>query len=194
AAYRRLRGLYATRPDAIVVTGGERTAPALAEEPLWEPLAELCDWAPKHTTSMVLSGLAAHLAAHHFEGLEPRRMVRKRRTPEPDHVDTTHVLGRDLPATVSASCAGGEIPLSAMLARGYEPVLAGGDHWTVVTAARETCLLVLVQGLAEHGPDQPAGRGLSWADALSANWLEEVSRRAAEEVRFSGVAAPLVAG
>ncbi len=154
APYRRLRGIYATRPDAIVVTGTEPVAPTVAEEPLWEPLTELFTWAAGHTSSLLCSCLAAHTAVRHFDGLERTLLDGKCWGLLPDHVDQSHVLGQNLPETVSfphSRC--NEVPLEPLRRHGYQPVLNDGSHWTVATAVRGDCLVVLVQGHPEYGPD-----------------------------------------
>lgn len=154
SSYRRLSGIYATRPDAIVVTGTEPVAPSVPEEPLWEPLTELFSWAVDHTSSLLCSCLAAHTAVRHFDGLERGRLDRKCWGLLPDHVDPSHALTRGLPPTVSfphSRC--NEVPLDALCGRGYQPVLADGSRWTVATAVRGGCLIMLVQGHPEYGPD-----------------------------------------
>jgi homoserine O-succinyltransferase len=154
AAYRRLHGIYATRPDAIIVTGTEPVAPTVAEEPLWGPLTELFTWATGHTSSLLCSCLAAHTAVRHFDGLERTLLDRKCWGLLPDRVDRSHVLGRGLPETVSfphSRC--NEVSLEPLRGLGYEPVLDDGSRWTVATAVRGEALLVLVQGHPEYGPD-----------------------------------------
>ncbi len=154
ASYRALRGIYTTRPDAIVVTGTEPVAPSVAEEPLWEPLVELFSWAADHTSSLLCSCLAAHIAARYFDGLERDRLDRKCWGLLPDRVDRSHVLGKGLPDVVSfphSRC--NEVPLDRLRRQGYQPLLVDGSRWTVATAIRRDCLVVLVQGHPEYGPD-----------------------------------------
>lgn len=154
ASYRRLQAIYTTTPDAVIVTGTEPAAPAVAEEPLWEPLTELFTWAASHTSSLLCSCLAAHAAARHFDGLERNLLDRKCWGLLPDRVDLSHVLGRDLPGTVSfphSRC--NEVPLESLRHQGYQPVLASDSRWTVATAVRGDALVVLVQGHPEYGPD-----------------------------------------
>ncbi len=46
--------------DALIITGANVTRPDLAQEPFWEPLAEVVDWAWHNVTSTLCSCLATH--------------------------------------------------------------------------------------------------------------------------------------
>jgi homoserine O-succinyltransferase/O-acetyltransferase len=55
--------------DAIIVTGTEPQQPDLRQEPYWNELANLFDWAQRNTTSTILSCLAAHAGVLHNDGI-----------------------------------------------------------------------------------------------------------------------------
>jgi homoserine O-succinyltransferase len=59
--------------DAVIVTGCEPRAPRLAEEPYWNDLTRVIDWAWDNTASAVFSCLAAHAAVLHLDGIERLR-------------------------------------------------------------------------------------------------------------------------
>ncbi len=67
--YRDASELGRRRLDALIVTGAEPLAPELAREPYWAALTELVDWADSNTVSTILSCLAAHAGAQHFDGI-----------------------------------------------------------------------------------------------------------------------------
>ena len=46
--------------DALIITGTNVTRPNLAEEPFWEPLIDIIDWAYNNVTSTLCSCLATH--------------------------------------------------------------------------------------------------------------------------------------
>lgn len=46
--------------DALIITGANVTGPELSEEPFWEPLIEVIDWAYENVTSTLCSCLATH--------------------------------------------------------------------------------------------------------------------------------------
>jgi O-acetylhomoserine (thiol)-lyase len=59
--------------DAVIVTGCEPHAPCLADEPYWNDLTRVIDWAWDNTASAVFSCLAAHAAVLHLDGIERLR-------------------------------------------------------------------------------------------------------------------------
>lgn len=76
--------------DALIITGANVTHPDLAQEPFWEPLIEVIDWAMENVTSTLCSCLATH-AVMQFRygqtrvkqpakiwGVFPHRVVEKR--------------------------------------------------------------------------------------------------------------------
>jgi homoserine O-succinyltransferase len=63
--------------DGLIITGAQPQADRLSEEPYWEELAELIDWAKLHTTSTILSCLAAHAGVLHLDGVERRPLPEK---------------------------------------------------------------------------------------------------------------------
>ena len=46
--------------DALIITGANVTGPELSEEPFWQPLIEVMDWAYENVTSTLCSCLATH--------------------------------------------------------------------------------------------------------------------------------------
>ena len=63
--------------DALIITGAQPRAARLDQEPYWEELIELIDWAKKHTASTILSCLAAHAGVLHLDGIERRPLPEK---------------------------------------------------------------------------------------------------------------------
>ena len=63
--------------DALIITGAQPRTARLSEEPYWEELIDLIDWAKEHTASTILSCLAAHSAVLHLDGLERRPLPEK---------------------------------------------------------------------------------------------------------------------
>ncbi|MBR0968024.1 homoserine O-succinyltransferase [Bradyrhizobium diazoefficiens] len=63
--------------DGLIVTGAEPIAPALDQEPYWQDLTELIDWAKINTRSTIWSCLAAHAAVLHLDRIERRRLPAK---------------------------------------------------------------------------------------------------------------------
>jgi homoserine O-succinyltransferase/O-acetyltransferase len=78
--------------DGLIITGAQPQTDRLSEEPYWEELAELIDWAKLHTTSTILSCLAAHAGVLHLDGLERRPLPDKCTGVFAAAAETTHPL------------------------------------------------------------------------------------------------------
>ena len=63
--------------DCLIVTGAQPNAAHVRNEPFWEELAEIIDWAKENTLSAIFSCLAAHAAVLHLDGIERRRLNNK---------------------------------------------------------------------------------------------------------------------
>ena len=63
--------------DGLIITGAQPQADRLSDEPYWEELAEVIDWAKLHTTSTILSCLAAHAGVLYLDGVERRPLSEK---------------------------------------------------------------------------------------------------------------------
>jgi homoserine O-succinyltransferase len=68
-AYGNLGDLLASQLDALIVTGTEPRARLLLEEPYWDSLTKLINWAEHNTTSTIWSCLAAHAAVLYLDGI-----------------------------------------------------------------------------------------------------------------------------
>lgn len=64
--------------DALIITGANVTQPKLPDEPFWEPLSDVFNWAYNNVTSTLCSCLATHasLELHHHQ---PRRHLKQKR-------------------------------------------------------------------------------------------------------------------
>jgi homoserine O-succinyltransferase len=78
ASYASLGDLWNRRVDALIVTGTEPRAQNLKDEPYWEPMTRLLDWADRNTHSSIWSCLAAHAAVLHMDGIGRRLLSDKR--------------------------------------------------------------------------------------------------------------------
>src|ERR1700722_8183413 len=78
--------------DGLIITGAQPQADRLTEEPYWEELAELIDWAKLHTASTILSCLAAHAGVLHLDGVERRPLPEKCTGVFASAAETTHPL------------------------------------------------------------------------------------------------------
>ena len=75
--YQDIRRLYHTRPDMLIVTGMEPKAGSLSDEPVFENLCRLADWAEACAIPALWSCLAAHAAVLHGDGIGRMRLAQK---------------------------------------------------------------------------------------------------------------------
>jgi len=64
--------------DALIITGANVGHPDLAQEPFWEPLIEVIDWALENVTSVLCSCLATHAVMQFHHGQKRRPLPAKR--------------------------------------------------------------------------------------------------------------------
>lgn len=69
--------LWDSQLDGLIVTGAEPTEQFLTDEPYWNTLTRLVDWARDHTTSSIWSCLAAHATVLHLDNIDRRALDRK---------------------------------------------------------------------------------------------------------------------
>lgn len=64
--------------DALIITGANVANPSLDQEPFWEPLHEIINWATENVTSILTSCLATHAIVKALHSIERRRLPKKR--------------------------------------------------------------------------------------------------------------------
>jgi homoserine O-succinyltransferase len=68
--YNDIADLDRLQIDGLIVTGAEPIAATLPQEPFWQDLTDIIDWAQANTRSTIWSCLAAHAAVLHLDGIE----------------------------------------------------------------------------------------------------------------------------
>lgn len=77
--YSPIDSLWASRPpQGLIVTGAEPRAAALIDEPYWNALVKVLQWAQCDGASTIWSCLAAHAAVLHMDGIKRRPLQDKR--------------------------------------------------------------------------------------------------------------------
>ena len=83
--------------DALIITGANVSRPDLAQEPFWQPLIEVIDWAYANVASTLCSCLATHAVLQFRYGQKRKRMSAKRWGVFPHRVvDRRHPLVVDV--------------------------------------------------------------------------------------------------
>ncbi len=63
--------------DALILTGANITKPDLQQEPFWDDLCTVVDWAAEHVTSIFCSCLATHAVWQHRYGIKRTHLQHK---------------------------------------------------------------------------------------------------------------------
>lgn len=64
--------------DALIITGANVANPVLPEEPFWDPLIEITEWAWDNVASILCSCLATHALLKHFHDIDRQPLPQKR--------------------------------------------------------------------------------------------------------------------
>lgn len=64
--------------DALIITGANVTQPDLSQEPFWQPLKEVVEWARESVTSVMCSCLASHAIVEMLYGVKRQGLPQKR--------------------------------------------------------------------------------------------------------------------
>jgi homoserine O-succinyltransferase len=150
-SYRSLSDLKNVGLDAIIVTGTEPKQPNLKDEPYWKALASLFDWIDREGPSVLYSCLAAHAAVLHFDGIERRRLDKKRFGLF-DHATTGHdELTEHLPHTFKiAHSRWNEIPEDALGENGYRILTESSEAGADLFVKQRRNLHLFFQGHPEY--------------------------------------------
>ncbi len=119
--YRSTNRLWDERFDGAIITGTEPRQRNLRDEPYWKSLTDVFDWAEQHTTSTVLSCLAAHASVLHGDGIERQPLGDKQFGVFDYERIGSHELTRGLPPTVRfPHSRWNEVPAAALVVHGYD--------------------------------------------------------------------------
>jgi homoserine O-succinyltransferase len=155
AAYRPIDELWSHPPDALVVTGTEPRAGHLPDEPYWDALTGLVDWAAARRIPAMFSCLAAHAAVLHTDGIARLPLAEKcfgvfDHDVAADH-PLMHGVGRaiKLPHT-----RWNRVDEAALTHAGYEVLSHAPEAGVGLFAREQDALWLFVQGHPEYdGPN-----------------------------------------
>jgi homoserine O-succinyltransferase len=137
--------------DGLIVTGAEPNAATLQEEPFWQDLVDIIDWAKDHTCSTIWSCLAAHAAVLHLDGIERRRLATKCSGVYDCAKVTDHWLTEDMmsPLRIAHSRLN-EVRASDLVAKGYRLLTQSPDAGVDIFSKQLRSHFVFFQGHPEY--------------------------------------------
>jgi len=152
--------------DGLIVTGAEPNAATLSEEPFWQDLTDVIDWAKTNTRSTIWSCLAAHAAVLHLDGIERQRLNTKCSGVYSCSKTIDHWLTEDVcsPLKVSHSRFN-ELRENDLAARGYHLLTQSPEAGVDIFAKQLRSHFIFFQGHPEYE-----------ALSLQREYLRDISR------------------
>ena len=154
ADYAPVRALESARLDALVVTGAEPCAADLRDEPFWDELGYVLDWAAENTISSLLSCLAAHAEVLRSDGVARRPLAHKRTGVFSFDVVADHELVRGLgPRYAAPHSRWNDLDEAKLVEKGYRVLARSPDGGVDLFVRKARSLLVFLQGHPEYEAD-----------------------------------------
>ena len=151
SGYADISELWKSRLDGLIVTGAEPRAADLEDEPYWESLTRVLEWAERHTYSTILSCLAAHAGILHIDGIVRRPLDDKRFGVFECVRVSDHPLTAAAPSRLQMpQSRWNEIPEEALLACGYRVLTRSDDAGVDSFVKQRKSLFVFFQGHPEY--------------------------------------------
>jgi homoserine O-succinyltransferase len=152
--YASASALEDARLDALVVTGAEPCAADLRDEPFWDELGFVLDWAAENTISSLLSCLAAHAEVLRSDGVARRPLARKRSGVFSFDVVADHELVRGLePRYRTPHSRWNDLDEAKLVEKGYRVLARSSECGVDLFVRKARSLLVFLQGHPEYEAD-----------------------------------------
>jgi homoserine O-succinyltransferase len=149
--YRDIADLDRLQIDGLIVTGAEPNAATLPEEPFWEDLCKITDWAETNTRSTIWSCLAAHAAVLHCDGIERKRLKAKCSGVYDCSKVIDDWLTADVPSSLKvAHSRVNELQASDLAAHGYQLLTESREAGVDIFAKQLRSRFIFFQGHPEY--------------------------------------------
>jgi homoserine O-succinyltransferase len=169
--YSELSELKRMTFDGLIVTGAEPVTPELDQEPYWNDLTEIIDWAKTNTRSTIWSCLAAHAAVLHLDGIERRRLPAKCHGVFDCERVADDVLTRQSPLPLKISHSRlNEIAETDLVRHGYHVLTRSAEAGVDIFVRQYASRFVFFQGHPEYD-----------ALSLQREYLRDIGRYLARE-------------
>jgi homoserine O-succinyltransferase len=137
--------------DALIFTGAEPTKADLRDEPYWPRLSQLFDWTEENGVPAILSCLAGHAAALHFDGIARRPLTEKCFGVFDETVYTDHPLLDGLPGKLKIPHSRwNELPPQDLVDAGYQVLTYSASAGADIFVRQGRSLLLYFQGHPEY--------------------------------------------
>jgi homoserine O-succinyltransferase/O-acetyltransferase len=152
--YWNLDELWQNQIDGVIITGTEPRQPNLKDEPYWQVLAEVFDWAERNTVSTVLSCLAAHASVLHSDGITRHRLPDKQFGVFAFAKSASHELIGGTGQIAFSHSRWNEVQADALADAGYLVLTQSSDGGVdTFVKKKQRSLFVHFQGHPEYGAE-----------------------------------------
>lgn len=152
--YHDIAALWDTPLDGLIVTGTEPRAKNLSDEPYWDSLSKLVDWARDHTASTIWSCLAAHAAVLHADGIERRPLKDKLCGVFDCRLAADHPMTEHFPEPLLVPHSRyNDLPEAALTACGYQILTRSKRAGVDMFARQDGSFFLFFQGHPEYEAD-----------------------------------------
>jgi homoserine O-succinyltransferase len=152
--YRDIAELWDTQLDGLIVTGTEPRAKNLMDEPYWETLSKMVDWARDHTASTIWSCLAAHAAVLHADGIERRTLKEKRFGVFDCRLGANHPMTQHFPEPLWVPQSRyNDLPERSLTSCGYQVLTRSATAGVDTFAKQDGSFFLFFQGHPEYEAD-----------------------------------------
>jgi homoserine O-succinyltransferase len=137
--------------DALIVTGAEPITSRLRDEPYWDAMCRLLDWAERSVASSIWSCLAAHAAALHLEGIERQPLPRKLCGVFAHATAGDHFLVNEVPSPLyTPHSRWNDLPLDKLRSADFRLASWSAETGASISTKRYDSLIVLIQSHPEY--------------------------------------------
>jgi len=138
--------------DALIITGTNPANSRLEQEPFWEPLREIVDWAMGNVTSSMCSCLAVHAIVKHLHDIE-RQPLEKKRWGVYSHriTETKHPLLRNINTRFDVPHSrNNDVSQTQLQAAGFKTLVKGEESGVHMAVSPDMFRIVFLQGHPEY--------------------------------------------
>ncbi len=152
--YRDIAEMWDTPLDGLIVTGTEPRAKNLKDEPYWQSLSAVVDWARDHTASTIWSCLAAHAAVLHADGIERQALPQKQFGVFDCRLAADHPMTQHFPEPVRVPHSRyNTLPEDALISAGYKILTHSATAGADAFAKQDGSFFLYFQGHPEYDAD-----------------------------------------
>jgi homoserine O-succinyltransferase len=150
--YSDVINLWDRKLDGLIVTGAEPKAANLKDEPYWNSLGQVINWASENTTSSIWSCLAVHSAVLHADGINRHELREKRIGVFSNRTTGEHPLLQGVPSQILVPHSRwNEVREEALVRNGYTILTTAKDAGVdMFVKQQKRSLFVHFQGHLEY--------------------------------------------